>query len=68
MADEITPEDVVANATGAKSFTGDGQTVVAFDPANQIEAAKFAAAQKAKRKGGISFMRFVPPNARGENC
>ena len=66
MADEVTTADVVEVATGAKSFTGDNQTTGAQDVSQVIEAAKFTAAQKSKKKQGIQFIRLVPPGARGD--
>lgn len=66
MADEITTDQIVEAATGAQEFTDDGQTVKQVPIPDQIEAAKFAAAQKSKRRQGIRLMKFVPPGARGD--
>lgn len=67
MADEITPAEIVEAATGAQSFTSDGQTATAHPLPDMIEAAKFAAAQKSKKKQGIKFLKMVPPTARGDD-
>lgn len=59
--EELTPEQIAENATGADSFTADGQTAKQVPIKDQIEAAKFAAANKAGvRRRPLRGVRFVP--------
>lgn len=68
MADPVlTPEAIAAAASGAQEFATDGQTAKAVPIPDQIEAAKFEAAQRSKKKQGIKFLKMVPPTARGDD-
>lgn len=64
---EETADTIQENAQGAESFTSDGQSAKQVPIQDQIAAAKFAAAQRAKRKP-FRFIKMVPPDGRGEGC
>lgn len=69
MADPVlTAEEIAEAAKGAQSFTADGQSATVIPIKDQIEAAKFEAAQKSKKRQGLRFLRMVPPDARGGSC
>lgn len=65
-----TPEeqaDAIAEsaASGIASVTNDGHTTEEHPLPDRIEAAKFAAAQAARRRGGptVRLVRVLPPGA-----
>ena len=66
------PDTVETNAAKPRAVTVDGQTVEQHSLKDQIEAAKFAAANSAvtetgnsvgNGKFGVSFFKFRPPGA-----
>lgn len=60
-------EQVEAIATSVESgvaeVTVDNTTVKEHKLADRIEAAKFAAANKARRSSGIRMVRIIPPGS-----
>lgn len=60
--DELTPDQIAANANGAAEMETDGQRVKIIPIPDQIAAAKFAAANapvaRRRRMGGIRVIRF----------
>lgn len=57
--------EAIATSTeaGVSEVTVDNTTVKEHSLKDRIEAAKFAAANKARRSSGIRMVRIIPPGA-----
>lgn len=63
---DLTPEAIAQAATGPLKASADGQSAEAVPIADQIEAAKFLAANKktaAGKRPKIRLTRVIPPGA-----
>lgn len=67
MAEE-TEDTILENALAPKRASGDAGSMEQHSIPDQIEAARFAAAQKSARarKLGIRYVQLIPPGGTGE--